>query len=227
MTSEKPVIIAIDEVSLESAVDLVSETCSDVSGFKIGLPFILDNGLKPIRRLRALCGSVLWIADLKLADIAHVMKTVVRRLAGYFDAIIAHSFVGYEGALDELAHEVEVSSLKLILVATMSHRGAQDYYDCIVEYVPKLVAMTRAWGVVAPATRPWIIKQLRSNMPSGVRILAPGVGYQGARPGEALCSGADFEIVGRLITASSRYKESLRKLVEEQQRRLEECRRAS
>lgn len=69
------------------------------------------------------------------------------------------------------------------------------------------------WGVVAPATRPWVIGIVRREL-GPVKILSPGVGAQGAEPGAALRHGADYEIVGRLILGSRDPAEAARRVLE-------------
>ncbi|MDP8003335.1 MAG: orotidine 5'-phosphate decarboxylase / HUMPS family protein, partial [Caldisphaera sp.] len=81
------------------------------------------------------------------------------------------------------------------------------------------------WGIVAPATRPEIITYFRKSIGRGIKILSPGIGIQGAKPGEALCHGADFEIVGRYITNAPDPKEATKVLIYEQKRGLDQCRK--
>jgi orotidine-5'-phosphate decarboxylase len=46
-------------------------------------------------------------------------------------------------------------------------------------------------------------------------IISPGVKAQGARPGDAIRAGADFEIVGRGIYASAEPRRSAAEIAEE------------
>ncbi len=67
------------------------------------------------------------------------------------------------------------------------------------------------------ATRPGLIPTVRSLHPDAT-VLSPGVGAQGARPGEALRAGADFEIVGRAITLAEDPRTSAKAIVRAQRR---------
>lgn len=211
-------IVALDRVSYDRATSIVSNLCGVVTGFKVGLPFLLRYGLQSLEKLRSLCAEKMWIADLKLADIGHIMNSIVELLADKVDAVIAHSFVGYEGALDQLKELSQKLGVRLIVVAAMSHPGSKELYDIVLGGVVKIVERVAPWGIVVPATRPKLITVLRSIFGCQLAMLAPGVGVQGARPGDAICAGADYEIVGRLIVDSDKPLETAVHIISEQQR---------
>jgi len=195
-------IVAVDGLdSLNRVTRSLGALCSIVDGLKLGIPLLLSIDPKELGDLRGGCGRLL-IADLKLADIGAVMIRAVEAVKDYFDAVIAHSFIGVEGGLGDLKSYMDGVGLKLILVASMSHPGSREIYDLMLDRVLNVVEKVKPWGVVAPATRPGIIKRIRSELGDSTVILAPGVGVQGAKPGDAICAGADYEIVGRLITGS-------------------------
>lgn len=179
-------------------LNIVSRLCGGVAGFKFGLPFLLSYGVDGVRVSRGLCGGM-FIVDLKLADIGDVMVSAVSRFAGYVDGVIAHGFIGFEGALRELKDYLDSVGVKLAIVVSMSHAGSLDVLDVNIDRLLWVADRVRPWGLVAPATRPHIIGYVRSRAP-WAKILAPGVGVQGVRPGDALRAGADYEIIGRAIT---------------------------
>ncbi len=197
-----PLIVAIDETSCSKGLlSVASRVSESASGLKVGVPTLISCGLGLLRDLRASARDSLLIADLKLADIGDVMVRTASLVKDYVDAVIAHTFVGRAGALDELSESVRRWGLKLILVASMSHPGSTEFYDSAFDGVIRLVRDLEPWGVVAPATRPHVIRSIRGFLPK-VKVLAPGVGAQGAEPGDAICAGADYEIVGRSILGS-------------------------
>ncbi|MEM0002219.1 MAG: hypothetical protein QW211_04935 [Desulfurococcaceae archaeon] len=77
---------------------------------------------------------------------------------------------------------------------------------------------------MAPATRPEVIKYIRSKLGTNVKILSPGVGAQGASPGDALCAGADYEIIGRAITHAVDVRGTALNIISRQRRKVIECR---
>jgi len=222
------VVVALDpppRVELESwvkeRVDCLEEL---VSSFKVGLPLVLRTGVSKLRDLFSASSKPL-IADLKLADIGDIMSYVVEVLADAdVDAVISHAFVGKYGALDSLVRKSEELGIKPILVVSMSHPGSTEFIDKHLSEFVSMALELRVWGVVAPATRREVISKVRELAGSELRILSPGVGAQGAEPGSAICSGADYEIVGRAVTSSSNPKETLKKIIYEQEKRVRECR---
>ena len=65
-----------------------------------------------------------------------------------------------------------------------------------------MAAKLGAYGIQAPATRPYRISKLRKIIGNNLKIISCGIGYQGAPYGTALKHGADFEIIGRAIYES-------------------------
>ncbi len=196
-----------------------------VEGFKIGLPALIRLGIDRVSTIFKDYGGFL-IADLKIADIGDIMSLSIEILASHgFNAVIAHGFVGVEQALDMASRRCRDLGMKLILVVSMSHNGSKEFID---KHLDELIDIARgigSWGVVAPATRPQIIRRIRMRYDSTeLKILSPGVGVQGAEPGIALCSGADYEIVGRAITSSINVRESALKIREEQNYKVKQCR---
>jgi orotidine-5'-phosphate decarboxylase len=209
--------------SLDEVVDkevLVSFS-PRVAYVKVGWPFILKAGMEGVRDAsRVFEGRLIF--DLKLADIASTMSKVVSSLTPYGEGFIAHAFVGYEEALDEVKELLEREGRKLFLVTSMSHRG---WNDSFYPYLREVIHKASPFGLVAPATRLEVLKRIRQDFPDKV-IVSPGVGAQGARPGDALCAGADYEIVGRSIYASPDPLKSLLEVERAQGERLNECKGA-
>ncbi|MET1101675.1 MAG: orotidine-5'-phosphate decarboxylase [Pyrodictiaceae archaeon] len=219
------IIVALDKPTPREILEkLVSSLCDLVSGYKIGLPLLLVNGVSIVGELREQCPKVLWMADLKLADIGYIMSLTASVVGEYFDAIIAHSFVGYDDALDKLKEACKESNLKLVLVYSMTHKGALEIYMKLRKLLAEIIRRTDPWGIIAPATLPEIIKEARALFP-GKKIFSPGIGAQGARPGQALCAGADYEIIGRMIVESSNPRKAIEEVIRAQEEALQ-CRTA-
>ncbi|MCS7108499.1 MAG: orotidine-5'-phosphate decarboxylase [Sulfolobales archaeon] len=197
------VLIAIDDPSLsvEKFKSIVLRTKDVVAGYKIGIPYILSHGLSVTASVIREFSDAYFIADLKLADIDAVMSLTAKitKAAG-FDGVIAHGFVGFDGGLDGLVKTCNEINVDLYVLVSMSHPGSTEIYDSVIDKVLKIVDFLKPKGVVAPATRPEIIKYVRTRLGSSYILISPGVGVQGAEFGSALCFGADFEIVGRAIT---------------------------
>ncbi len=208
-----PVIIGLDEYRGDhgKASKLAHETCGLVTGYKIGLPNILHS--KSLgEAVRRACRESLLVADLKLADIGHTMRLVASTVLDWADAVIAHAFVGVEGGLDQLKELLDQNDRKLVLVVYMSHPGARQVYDHVYRELLGIAKRMEAWGVVAPATLPDKVAEARRILGGETVIMAPGVGAQGAEPGQGIRAGADYEIIGRAVTTSPDPLETLRRL---------------
>lgn len=216
-------ILAIDDLNIKRAVEVLGRVCNYIDGVKIGIPFLIKNNIKDLKNLKNLCKEKLWIADLKLADIGYTMIRSTNVVSDFFNAVIAHSFVGINGALDMLSKYCKEKGLKLILVATMSHGGAKELYDIALLNIRDFIEKLRPWGLVAPATRLETIRFLREIVGLKIKIISPGIGPQGALPGDALCAGSDYEIVGRLITHSRTPLDTVKELVMKQKERVCRC----
>ncbi len=206
-------------------INLVSELGTVPKGFKVGLPLVVKEGVRGLKDVVSVMSTELVIADLKLADIGYVMSLITKAVAGAgVNTVIAHAFVGAEGALSELSRTCSELGIKLVLVTFMSHPGAGRVMKKVFSDLLSIVKEVGAWGVVLPATMPEVVRAGREYLGSSVKIMAPGVGVQGAAPGDALCAGADYEIVGRLITRAKNPIKVALEVIKKQEERVRECR---
>lgn len=200
-------IIALDppaEISdgLGWALRIVDKTKDLVTGYELGLPMIIrSGGLNNLSKLLDSMGD----EKLKIADINDMMILSIKPLINIgFNAFTAHSFTGYNGGLRDLGEYLSRKNVLLISIVSMSHRGGVELFDKLMDKLVDIAIRSGSWGLVAPATRPWILRQLRRLLEARgwrhIRIISPGIGAQGGLPGEALRNGADFEVIGRLIT---------------------------
>jgi len=221
-------IVALDPPENVSGVKwcikLVDELGSFPQGFKIGLPLIIKEGVNGLKEITSIMDTKLIIADLKLADIGFIMSLITKLITNTkVNTIIAHAFVGIEGALDELSSTCKDLGINLVLVVFMSHPGAREIMQRVFNYLIDVTKKVSAWGAVLPATMPEIIKIGREKLGNTIKILAPGIGAQGAKPGDALCAGANYEIVGRLITRAKDPRLKIIEILKEQNERLRRC----
>jgi len=188
-------ILALDVRNKERALEIAGATSEHLEAIKVGYPLVLSTGLEVIRGLKELGKPV--IADFKVADVPHTSRAICSqaRKAGA-DSVIVQGFVG-EDVVEACSREVEV-----LVVAEMSHPGARSFIQPVSVRIAEM-AREHARGIVAPATRPERVRKLREIVGPGMTIISPGVKAQGARVGEAMRAGADFEIVGRAIYESS------------------------
>jgi orotidine-5'-phosphate decarboxylase len=193
MKRQHGVILALDETDPEKVRSVASAVAPYVDAIKINWPLILSAGPAAITDLSALRPV---ICDFKLADIPNTNRLIteqaIRRGAS---GIIVHGFPGTDSvrAVVEAAKGAEV-----FVVTEMSHPGGQEFTAPVADRIAHMAVDAKASGVIAPATRPGRIKEIRGIVGS-LLILSPGVGAQGGSAADAIRAGADYVIVGRSI----------------------------
>ncbi|MEO3993523.1 MAG: orotidine 5'-phosphate decarboxylase / HUMPS family protein [Desulfurococcaceae archaeon TW002] len=219
-SSGRTIVLAInypppDIVRLDT---LLGRIYNYVSGIKIGLPYMLRYGLKNIANLISRHkDKYYFIADLKLADIADVMLPVVDELSEVgFHGVVSHAFVGYKGALEPLSLRVRELGMELFLQVSLPHEGAGEVIDRSYHLIKNVLNLTDASGLIVPASKGFMIKEIRSSFGKKHVILASGILRMGAKPGEGICSGADVEVVGRAITLSTDLERATKEIISSQ-----------
>ncbi|WP_373468668.1 orotidine 5'-phosphate decarboxylase / HUMPS family protein [Acidianus infernus] len=191
-------------------------------GIKIGYPLLLRKGIDGVKEILRKLEINEIIMDLKLADIDNTMINIVKQL-DFANSFIAHSFIGIDGALGELKNFLDNNGKKLYLLASMSHKGwNDDFYP----YIKTVIKSLNPYGIVAPATKPNVIRIVRDDFPDKI-IISPGVGAQGGKIGDALCNGSDYEIIGRTIYTSSDPENKVKEIIKIQEEKINECKKTS
>lgn len=186
-----------------------------IVGVKIGLPTLLSLGEEGIYRLiNEYDWGFIFIADLKTADVDHINRVIVDHLADIgFDALIAHSIIGYEGGLRSIVEEARKYGMGVFALLAMTHKGAEDILNKNFNRNLEVSLKSDVDGFILPANRRDLIRITRERV--GDKLIAsPGIGAQGSEPGSAVNAGADFEIIGRAIYMSDNPFESAKRFRE-------------
>ncbi|MFQ5986259.1 MAG: orotidine-5'-phosphate decarboxylase [Thermoplasmata archaeon] len=193
MRKEKRLIIALDMLEATRAVEAAEATAAYCDAFKVNYPLVLSVGLGIVDTLGRF-GDVL--CDFKVADIPATNRLIVEQAFDHgASGVIAHGFPGR----DSLEACLEAAQGDVFVVTAMSHPGAKRFLLPQAKELAQLAVDVGASGIIAGATRPEVIRELREVVGS-LLILSPGVGAQGGSPVEALRLGADYLIVGRSVT---------------------------
>jgi orotidine-5'-phosphate decarboxylase len=96
----------------------------------------------------------------------------------------------------------------------MSHPGGTEFTAKVADQLVTLAKESGATGIIAPATRPGRLSDIRS-MAKDLMILTPGVGAQGGSASDAIKAGADYIIVGRSIYKADDPRAAAQKLAAE------------
>jgi orotidine-5'-phosphate decarboxylase len=193
-------------------LDMVSPyICAVKINHHLTLPLGVFGGVQTLVK-EAHDRGLLAIMDCKVNDIGNTNNVIAEYYfdAG-FDAIIANPFVGWEEGLKPIFEAATKRQRGVILLGYMSHKGAVEGYGQTVRdsetgvETKQYLAFARkagrwnADGVVAGATAPEKIREIRLVLGEEVPIYSPGVGAQGGSAEAAVKAGARYLIVGREI----------------------------
>ncbi|MFH1786878.1 MAG: orotidine-5'-phosphate decarboxylase [archaeon] len=206
MGQESPIVLALDTTDRVRALEVVEKTRDHLAAVKIGWPALLSLGKGFITEIRRM--GIPVIADLKLADIDNTIKLIVDQvLAAGAEYVIGQPFVGKQSY-------GLVNPKKLILVVEMSHPGALEYIQGHTEAFCKMAKELGVHGIVAPATRPERVRQIREWVGPDIKIYSPGVGAQGGSGKDVLAAGANYIIVGRTIYGDKEPGKAVKKVLD-------------
>lgn len=216
MRKKTGLILALDVTGKDRAISISKDVAEHVDAIKIGYPLVLGAGIGVIKTISELAPV---IADFKVADIPNTARLIcARALKAGAGAVIVHGFTGHD-SLAECVKTGKEYDGDIYVVTEMSHPGAVDFMQPEALELARLAVESGAAGVVAPATRPGRVKEIRCVV-GGLTIISPGVGAQGGRASEAIRAGADYVIVGRSIYNSGNPAGEAEKIAKE----IEKCR---
>jgi orotidine-5'-phosphate decarboxylase len=207
-------IVALDVTDREEALTIAEKLGSTVDAIKVNYPLVLSCGLNIIGDIKKYTKV---IADFKVADIPNTSTLICHETfkAGA-DAIICQGFVGRD-SVQACVETAKKYGREIFVVTEMSHPGALDFLQpCALDLVD-LAKEAGASGIIAPATRPERLKEIRQRA-GKMKILSPGVGAQGGDARKAIEAGADFVIVGRSIYKAENPYDAAIKLIEQLRR---------
>lgn len=210
-------ILALDVTEREEALKIAENVREFVDAIKVGYPLILATGLDIIRELARFAPV---IADFKVADIPNTNHLICEQVfkAGA-DAVIVQGFTGRD-SLDACIEVASKYGKDVFVVSEMSHPGGAEFLQSAAEAIAKMAVEAGAFGLVAPATRPERVKEIRKIIGDRLTIISPGVGAQGGKASDVISAGADWVIVGRSIYKAESPKEAACEIAEEIQAEL-------
>lgn len=208
MQKKNRVILALDVTSRQDALRVTEAVRDHVDAIKINWPLILAAGPEIIREMSSVKDV---ICDMKIADIPNTNRLIVEQaMARGAAAVICHGFTGE----DSVKACVDAAKGQVFVVTEMSHPGGKQFTAPVADRLATLAKSAGARGIVAPATRPERIAELRTII-GPLEVISPGVGAQGGKASDAIAAGADYIIVGRAIYEAPDPGESARRLADE------------
>lgn len=214
MQKNTRLIAALDITDKSQALSISKEIEFYVDAIKVGYPLVLESGLGIIGMIAEFAPV---IADFKVADIPNTDRLICKvAFEAGASAVIVHGFTGRD-SLIECVRTGEEHDGDIYVVTEMSHPGALDFLQPAAYELSRLAVECGATGIVAPATRPERLREIR-NIVGDITIISPGVGAQGGSAAEAIRAGADYVIVGRSIYTSKAPGKEAEKIVREIER---------
>ena len=155
MEKRRRLILALDVTSRAEAKRVVDVSKEYLDAIKINWPLILAAGPDIISELSKVKDV---ICDLKIADIPNTNRLICEQaMKRGASAVICHGFVGE----DSVKACVEATKGQVFVVTEMSHPGGKQFTAPVADKLAALAKAAGARGIVAPATRPERIADLR------------------------------------------------------------------
>lgn len=197
--------------------NLVEKTAPYLCAVKLGRPTVLNIGIDKTRALIKIShhNELPCIIDDKLGDVDKVNAAISQTYFEMgFDGIIVNPIAGWKGGLEPVFKTADKQGKGVIVLVYMSNPGASDGFGQLVidkrgkttpqyEIFAERAEDWGADGAVVGATRPEIVRKVRTKLNSGIRIYSPGIGTQGGKVLQASRAGSDFFIIGRSIAKAS------------------------
>lgn len=232
---KEKIVLALDVETLEDAKKLVNELSPHVGTFKVGLQLYSGFGNEIIDYIKSKNSN--FFLDIKLMDIPNTVKkaseNIVLRGANFYNV---HALGGLEmmkqskeGAYK--AAEKAGRKPPLILAVTVLTSISQDVLDNEIKIntnvkelainLAKLAKLAGLDGVVASAHE---LKAIKEACGADFKVLCPGIRplwslkddqKRIATPKEAILNGADYIVIGRVVTCAPNKTEAMQKIYDE------------
>lgn len=210
MEIKNKIILAMDLLTIDGAMEVGNSVIKYLDTIKIGYPLVLSEGLEAVTLVKEKFNCNI-IADFKVADIPETNKKIADlTFKAGADAIIVHGFVGPD-SVKACVDSAEEFGTEVFLLTEMSHPGASKFLQKSSEDIAQMGVEMGLKNYVAPSTKLDRLEKIREVVGKDSFIISPGVGVQGGDPCKTL-EFADALIVGRSIY-SSEYPEKVVKSI--------------
>lgn len=211
MDIKNNLILALDVMSENEAIEICESVKDYIDTIKIGYPLALAEGLEIIGKIKEEFG-VKIICDFKVADIdATNSKICEETFKAGADAIICHGFVGRD-SVQACLDVADKYGKELFLLTEMSHPGAKMFLQKNADAIAQMGVDMGIRNYVAPATRLDRLSDIRNIVGKDAYIISPGVGKQGG-DGKKTLEFSNAIIVGRSIYESDNPKLACEELI--------------
>lgn len=203
-----PIIIALDDVERNTAIDIVQKTSGKVWGVKVH-ELLIREGFGLISELKKF-GNV--FVDLKFHDIPATVEKEVTAVATHgADLITVHS----NGGIEMLNAAVSAGKEKIVAVTTLTSKPDASS----VLQLARQAYNAGVRNIVCSAHEAHAVRSLGTN----ITIITPGIRPKNANtqdqrrvatPQQALEEGANFLVIGRPITKAPDPSQALQEIID-------------
>ncbi len=223
MKTKQHLIIALDKITVDRALEIAEQLSGKVWGFKVN-DLLVKEGPSIIKKLKPY-GRV--FADPKLHDIPNTVANSVSVLeSAGADLITVHSSGG-PSMLEAAAKSCGQSKILAVTVLTsLSPKECQSVYlKKPALLVPDFVKLAKDSGVAGVVCSPKEIESVRSLVPEDFIVLTPGIRpawYQKtddqsrtSTPSVALEAGSNLLVIGRPVCEDNNPLAAVKKIEKE------------
>lgn len=211
MKVKNNIILALDVMDMDEAINICDKVSSEIDTIKIGYPLTLAVGIDCINKLKDQFDFKV-ICDYKVADIDATNDKIADITYSHgADGLICHGFVG-EDSVQACLDKANEYGKELFLLTEMSHPGAKKFLQPVADDIAKMGVELGIKNYVAPATRLDRLQDIRNIVGNDAFIISPGVGAQGGSAKETLKI-SNAAIVGRSIYQADDPKQAVRDIL--------------
>ncbi len=225
-------IISIDVSAKQEILGLCSSINNTVSTLKIGLEVIYSCGLDIIKSIKSFGYDIML--DAKLHDIPNTVSRAISAITGMgISKVTVHASGGRDmicaaaEAVDAKAEELNIIPPMIFAVTVLTSLDDDDLKEAgfkngFRDSVLKLAKLAQLGGAGAIVCSPNEAGFIKKELGSGIIIATPGIRMQDNNindqkrvntPYQAIKNGADYIIVGRPVTQSSKPYEVIKTII--------------
>ena len=221
MTSQNPIICALDMPEVDDATHMASLVRPHVGAVKLGLEFFTANGAAGVTAITRL--GIPVFLDLKFHDIPNTVAKAIAATAGMnMFMMTVHTSGGramLQAAIDASDRVAQVTGKERPLVIGVTLLTSLDgddvsmlgFRDSLQEQVLRLADLAQSARLDGVVCSPFEIAPIRKACGNDLLLVVPGIRPEGSAvgdqkriltPKEALAKGADYLVIGRPITGA-------------------------
>lgn len=216
LSSQNPVVVAIDRPDLAGAADLARSLAPHVGGIKLGLEFFMSQGPQGVLAM-AEAGLPIFL-DAKLHDIPNTVAGAMRGVVRLPVAMVTlHATGGLEmmrtavAIADAAERRPWVLAVTVLTSLDQADLGATGMVGTTTEQALRLAELALRAGCHGIVCSPLEVAAMREAFGPEPKLVVPGVRPKSRfddqkrtlDPAEAVAAGADRIVIGRPITAEA------------------------